>query len=238
MHNLRTWPIFPRDLDPPAERSLALQFVLQEFLSSCRFLDRLENATPEALHEISYHLDQFLLSSLNNPFAQKGGALNKLCFYCEILLQASKIGDGTILIDLEEIQYAIMKTRSKMILWKKQAPGLEELSIAFTELCNQLRKKFVSFFSSLATFLKEARTDENILLYLVEHRKEFNLYLNPKTIENLLSSFFPAGYHELRATICEGYTRRGFSEFYAKQEPLLDALEWETHGCPSQPPML
>lgn len=236
MRSLHPWPIFPRDLEPPAERSLALQFVLQEFLSSYQLLERLENATLEKLSEVSSHLDSFLLSSLNNPFAQKGGALNKLCFYCEILLQASKIEDGMILVDLEEMQNAIMKTRSKVIVWKKKSPLPEEIGLEFTNLYNQLRKKFSSFFSSLIAFLRESRTDENVLFYLIEHRNEFNLYLGPKTIENLLSSFFPAGYHELRATICEGYTRRGFGEFYAEQEPLLDALEWETHGCPSQSP--
>ena len=238
MYNLHPWPIFHRDLDPPTERSLALQFVLQEFLSSCHCLERLENASSEELPAISSYLDQFLLSSLNNPFAQKGGALNKLCFYCEILLQASKIGNETILIDLEEMQHPIMKVRSKMILWKKQAPLPEEISSAIAELCDQLRKKFISFFSSLSPFLIESRTDENVLLYLIEHRQTFNFYLGQKTIENLLSRCFPAGYHELRATICEGYTRRGFGEFYTKQEPLIDTLERETYGCLSQSPTL
>lgn len=237
MRSLHPWPTFPRDLDPPAARSLSLLFVLQEFLSSCQLLKRLENAAPEELNEVSSHLDHFLLSSLDNPFAQRGGALDKLCFYCEILLQASKVGDATILVDLEEMRNAIMKIRSKAIFWKKNVPLRAEINVEFDELYNQLHKKLASFFTSLLAFLKESRTDENVLLYLVEHRQEFNFHLGTKTIENLLNSFFPAGPHELRATICEGYTRRGFAAFYTKQEPLLDALEWETSECPSQSPM-
>jgi len=236
MRSLHPWPTFPRDLDPPAARSLALLFVLQEFVSSCRFVKQLENTIPEELNGISSQLDRFLLFSLDNPFAQRGGCLDKLCFYCEILLQASKVGDETILVVLEEMRNAIMKVRSKLFFWKKVVPSHSEIALEFSELHQKLRGQLASFFVSLHAFLKESRTDENVLLYLVEHRKEFNLYLGHKTIENLLNSFFPSGSHELRATICEGYTRRGFGTFYAQQEPILDALEWETNGCPSQTP--
>src|SRR5690348_508319 len=103
MRSLHPWPTFPRDLEPPAARSLSLLFVLQEFISSCQLVERLENAAPESeLDVISTRLNHFLLSSLDNPFAQKGGALDKLCFYCEILLQGSKVGDEAILVVLEE----------------------------------------------------------------------------------------------------------------------------------------
>jgi hypothetical protein len=231
MRSLHPWPAFPPDLDPPAARSLSLLFVLQEFLSSCQLLERLENTAPEELNEVSSYLDQFLLSTLDNPFSQKGGALDKLCFYCEILLQASKITDEMILTVLEEMRNAIMKVRSKLIFWKKQVPSMNEIHLEFTDLYGKLRSNLTSFFSSLSDFLKESRTDENVLLYLIEHRKEFNLCLGAKTIEQLLSDFFPAGCHELRAAICEGYTRRGFSRFYAEQESLLDAFEREFQGC-------
>lgn len=163
--------------------------------------------------------------------------LDKLCFYCEILLEGSKVGDETILVILEEMRNAIMKIRSKLIFWKKKAPSQEKIDEELIELYRQLHCKLASFFASLLAFFKESRTDENILLYLIEHREEFNFFLGKKTIEVLLSSFFPAGPHELRAMICEGYTRRGFGAFYAEKEPMLDALEWEVHGCPSQPVM-
>jgi hypothetical protein len=233
MRSLHPWPIFPSNLEPSASRSLSLQFVLQEFLSSCQLVERVENATPEELQGVVAQLDQFLLSSLDNPFAQKGGALDKLCFYSEILLRASKIGDEAILMSLEEMRNAIMKIRSKLILWRKRIPTRDEIHAEFSALYHTLRNKLAEFFSSLYPFLKESRTDENVLLFLIEHRKEFNLYLGPKKIENLLSDFFPAGPDELRAAICEGYTRRGFGAFYASQEPMLDALEWETQGCHS-----
>jgi len=237
MRSLHPWPTFPPDLDPPAARSLSLLFVLKEFFAACQLIERLENGVPEELGAVSSHLDLFLLSSLDNPFVQKGGALDKLCFYCEILLQASKVDDESILVILEEMRNGIMKVRSKLLFWKKKLPTQEEIRSDFTELYKRMHDHLASFFSSLLPFLKQSRTDENVLLYLIERRKEFNLYLGAKTIENLLNGFFPSGPHELRAVICEGYTRRGFAEFYSKQEPLIDALEWETEGsCPVPSP--
>jgi hypothetical protein len=147
------------------------------------------------------------------------------------LLQTSKIEDERILTVLEEMRNVIMKVRSKWIFWKKRAPATSEIHLEFSDLYGRLRSALTSFFSSLSNFLKESRTDENVLLYLIEHRKAFDLYLGHRIIENLLSGFFPGGCHELRAAICEGYTRRGFALFYAEQESLLDDFEREFQGC-------
>ena len=104
-------------------------------------------AAPEGdLGGISSRLDLFLLSSLDNPFTQKGGALDKLCFYCEILLQGSKVSDETILVLLEEMRNGVMKIRSKLIFWKKKAPLREEIETEFTELYKQLHRNLASFF--------------------------------------------------------------------------------------------
>src|SRR3990167_5451505 len=226
MRSIHPFATFPSSLDLTSERSLSLLFVLQELLFSLQLLQRLEKQTPETVADISPHLNKFLLSSLTAPLGQQGGALDKLCFYSEILLQASKVGDETLLLILEEMRNAIMKLRSKLLFWKKKVPVHQEIGFECKDLHRQLLSKLLSFFNALRSFLKESRTDENVLLYLIEHRGHFNRHLGVQTIETLLQHFFPAGPEELRATICEGYTRRGFAAFYAKQEPLLDALEW------------
>src|SRR5689334_18778419 len=100
MRSLNPWPIFPANLDPPVARSLSLQFILQELIRSYKLLHHLQILTPqqivgnelaEELAAIAKELEKFLLFSLESPFSQKGGVLDKLCFYSEILLQASKI---------------------------------------------------------------------------------------------------------------------------------------------------
>ncbi|MBM3184588.1 MAG: hypothetical protein FJZ64_04720 [Chlamydiae bacterium] len=231
MRSLHPLATFPYNLDLASQRSLSLLFVLKELLSFLDLLQSLVSEIPEKVSELDPHLNQLLLCSLNVPLAQRGGALDKLCFYCEILLKASKVGDEAILSILEEMQNAVMKVRSKLLLWNKKVPVSEIISTECKTLHRSLYQKLDSFFEALKMFLKESRTDENVLIYLIEHRKKFNQYFGVQSIETLLKNFFPTGPEELRATICEGYTRRGFSAFYSEQECLLDALEWEPSEC-------
>jgi len=238
MRSLNPWPIFPANLEPPVARSLSLQFIMQEVIASFKLLHHLQILTPEQLQganlseeiaSISNELEKFLLFSLENPFSQKGGVLDKLCFYCEILLQASSVRDQDIPMILEEMRNSILRIKSRFIGWKKMPAfhPFDEILSHLLELYSDLHFKLGRFFSALTLFLQEARSDENVLLYLIEHKQEFNSYLGPRTIEDLLHRFFPAGHSQLRAVMCEGYTRRGFSTFFAKAEPLIDSIEWE-----------
>lgn len=226
MRNFHPWPIFPHNLDSKTARSLSLLFVLQEFLASCQLLEWLQNTIPEKVNDAHLIFNRFFLVSLDNPFSRKGGSLDKLCFYSEILLQASNIEDETILVLLEAMRHSIMKIKSKLVFLGNKASVQDEIWPIFRDVYNELHDKLGAFFTALSVFLQESKTDENILLYLIEHREQFNLYLGARTIENLLSRLFPAGPHELRAAIRQGYTQRGFATFYAQQESLLNALEW------------
>lgn len=240
MRSLHQWPIFPSSLDPPVARSLSIQFILQELMSSFELVGHLRIYTPYQLQGanlseeivcISKELEKLLLFSLENPFASKGSVLDKLCFYCEILLQASHIRESDIPMILEEMRGSILKMKSKLIAWKKMPAPLGQIQQDLFELYGILFQKLSRFFDALAAFLKEARCDENVLTYLIENKDKLNSYLGERRIEELLQSFFPAGHAQLRATIIEGYTRRGFTAFLSKLEPLIDAIEWET-PCP------
>jgi hypothetical protein len=180
----------------------------------------------EELVGISKELERFLLFSLDNPFTQKGGCLDKLCFYSGILLQISKMDEEILPLILEEMRSAILKLKSKLLLWKKALHPLDQILIYLFDLYSELHMKLGHFFSSLTPFLQKARTDENVLIYLIENKQKFNQYLGDKTIENLLSLFFPSGFDELRAAICEGFTRRGFSDIFNQKEMLIHTVEW------------
>lgn len=126
---------------------------------------------------------------------------------------------------LEEMRGSVLKVRSKIIGWKK-APGLYLLGDMLEQilgLCKELGQKLDRFFTAFVPFLKEAKSDENVLLYLVENRHKLNSYLGEGRIEKILLPF-----EQLRTAIHEGYTRRKFIDFYTKIEPLIDAIEWQT----------
>ncbi len=241
MRSLHPWPIFPSNLDPPVARSLSLQFILQELIVSFELLQELRDTTPEQLQganlkeevaSVSKELERFLLFALRNPFSQTSSVLDKLCFYCEILLQASREDNLEIQLVLETMRTPILKMRSKMTAWQKMLAPLDQILEQLLDLYTDLHQKFCHLFNTLSPFLKEARSDENVLIYLIEQKNKLNAFLGERHVEKLLESFFPAGHSQLRAAIHEGYMRRGFSGFFAKVEPLINEIEWET-SCPS-----
>lgn len=237
MRSLHPWPIFPFNLDPPIARSLSIQFILQELIASFELLDYLQEITPlqiqganlqQEIACISKQIEKFLLFSLENPLSQKGSVLDKLCFYCENLLQASRITETEIPTILEEMRRLVLKMRSRITGWKKMLVPLDQILSLLFDLYADLYRKLCHFFTALTTYLKEARSDENVLIYLIENKDKLNRFLGDRRIEEMLQGFFPAGHAQLRAAVIEGYTRRGFTAFLAKVEPLIDAIEWET----------
>jgi len=218
------WIQFPRHLNPPTIRSLSLLFILQEFSERIEQVQRLEelqgkspallggNFREEALELISFF-------SLNKTYPSASIFPNKLCFYCDILLQASRIGDSPLLDELNRMSMFILETRSSLY------PEMEGLNASFFQ---EFRGKISSIFSLLLPFLYEARSDENVLVKLLELRNVLECALGLGTIESVLRSFFPGGHAHLRTLIFEGLTRRSFTHFLSEKEPLIDAIEWES----------
>lgn len=244
MRSLNPWPAFPSDLDPPVARSLSIQFILQTLIDGFNVVEELKDYVNTEMHgddlkeeisHLSILLEKFYLLSLENPFAKKGGVLDRLCFYSEILLQASHVKESELVIVMEEMRTSLLKSKSQLMLWKKLPAtfslcNFRQLVISLSkELFHQLTR----FFATLIPFLREARSDENVLAFLLEKKAPLNMALGSGCIEDVLQSLFPAGHDQLRAVIHEGYTRRGFSDFLSSLEPLIDSIQWEA-PCHSQ----
>lgn len=232
MHNSIPPPIFTSGLQPVMARSLGIQFLLREWITTFETLRHLEVVTPiqlrkidlkEAIASVLKELEKLLL--LSSP--QRGSALDKLCFYCEILLQASSMSGLEIETILQEMKTAVVKVKSEMISWKKAEPFPRQMSEVFSGLYMFLRRKLSDFFKKLFPFFFDARLDENVLMYLIEHKKKLNALLGARQIEVLLALLFPEGPLALRRAIEDGYERRGFSSVFCTVEPLIEQIEWE-----------
>ncbi len=241
MRSLYPWPLFPPDLDPPAARSLSLQLALQEWLSSCQVILSLQQKMSEIgatdrpiqeIEDVSQQLQKFLLFSLENPFSKKPGTLDKLCFYCDELMRASQCQNrDEIGALLDQMRDAALSFRALIISWKRTPPPSFILLTNIDHLYSVLMQALKDFYEALFPFFAEARSDENVLFYLIENKEEFNRNLHPEKIEQLLSRLYPSGSAHLRAILCEGYTRRGFSDFYLKHESLIESIEWTADKC-------
>ena len=230
MRSLHPWPIFPTHLEPQAARGLGLQFLIQELIQAFDLLESMRGKIDEDFEAISLELEKFLLFSLENPLAQKGGSLDKLCFYFEILLQNSCVDEETnIPALLEEMRGLVLHLKSKISSFKK--PGspsrFEEFSLQLVHLIETSQNDLRQIIHSLFPFLLESQEDENILFLLIEQREKLNFYLGERGVENILSRLFPQGPCTLRSALYNGYARRGFLDFYSRNEMLIDALDWE-----------
>jgi hypothetical protein len=239
MRYLHLWPIFPIHLETPVARSLSIQFLLQALLEAFDLMKTMQQTTPFQLKGIHFkqetqdlckQLEKIYLFSVENPFSQKGSLLDKICFYSEILTQFSPINDLPLISIMEEIRKLIISMKAKIRVWKKIQTRypLEEVTGQFMDLYNHILEKLSSFFHHLTPFLKDARSDENVLVYLIENKEKLNRYIGDRQIETLLQAFFPKGPEQMRTAIHEGYTRRGFTTFLNSIEPLIDEVQWET----------
>ncbi len=241
MRSLYPWPLFPSNLDPPAARSLSLQLALQAWINSCQVIQSLQQKMSEIgssdnpmqeIDAISSELQKFLLFSLENPFSKKPGTLDKLCFYCDELLRASQAQErDEIETLLDEMRDAALSFRALMISWKRKLPPSFILLTNMEHLHSVLMQRLREFYDALYPFFAEAKSDENVLFYLIEYKDHLNRFLHPKKIETLLSRLYRSGPTHLRAILCEGYTRRGFSDFYAQHESLIESIEWTADEC-------
>jgi len=121
--------------------------------------------------------------------------LQKLCFYCDHLLQTSSSSPDALHQVLREMSRSAQR--------------------------DQLLPKL---FTALLPFFDEIGKDENLLSYCLERKEEFNHLFGLRTIENLLLRLFPSGIDELRSYLRQKYEERGFYDYSAQQETLLAQL--------------
>ncbi len=240
MRSLYPWPIFPPDLNQPVARSLSLQLALQEWLVSFEVIDSVRKKSNQTdLEDLSNELQKFLLFSLDNPFAKRAGTLDKLCYFADELtarfpLELKEPVDTL----LDNMRDAVLSFRKTLMSWKRKTPTPVLISTETNLLCEKLTVRLKQLYEALLPFFEESKSDENVLFYLIEHKKIFNQILSPRKIEDLLEHLYPAGPAHLRAILCEGYTRRGFGDFYAKHEELIDSIEWTAEEWTNTPVLL
>lgn len=210
--NTHPWIDFPPNLPPVKVRSLCLLFILEEISDKLLELHRLNG-----LEKTQKNLEiENFLSSANTDVA---AFPDKLCFYCNILLKASKIHEHSLDIRLDAMKRFSLEFRLKIL---NSQTSFEE-KFPNEEFFDQFKGLFRLFFFSLNPFLVEARSDENVLLKLIDARKILNL-LEPNLIEKTLLSFFPNSFENLKTIIHEGLTKRGFSLVYKENQNSIDEI--------------
>lgn len=238
MRSLNPWPLFPSPLSSRAGASLSLQFLLQELVSFLRWLNEVETRKQEESPQTVYlNLEKILLFSLEHPLSQQGGFLDKLSFYANILLANSSDGeDADILTYLKIIEESVLEFRNELFHRAKRADlSLEIIEKTWKRLIQTAEQNLKQLFYDLFSFFQEFCQDENVLFLLIEQKELLNQYLGHETVERVLARLFPGGASALRETLYHGYARRGFLDFYSRNEELIQSVDWKD-ACPLSNP--
>lgn len=167
------------------------------------------------LHEYAKTMELAFQTSLD--WEKLSSVLDKLCIYCDALIQTSK--QGTELLDvLDELRTTVVQQRNKC------ARG----GMPTTETIQQFRNQLRTLFPLLSPCIKQASHSETALFALLEVRKTLNLHLGAGTVEQLLQPLFPKGPKQLRQTIADGFARRGFAHFPEQHHALFEGLTWKS----------
>jgi hypothetical protein len=251
MRSLYPWPLFPSDNDSRATRSLSLQFSVQEWIATFDGIAAVEEKIAEP-HLLTEEVQKLLLFSLDSPFSAKPGTLDKLCFYVHKLQDTYHkwIKENRTESLLDQMEEDLFALRAHLNAWKKGPVQPSHISDTVHEVCLRLRHTLIEFFHALIPFFEEAKTDENVLFYLIENQADINQILqNPKnrktsviehetlsfkTLQHLFCHLYPSGPAHLRTILYEGYTRRGFTEFYAQHKTVIESIEWLADPCCAQ----
>jgi len=235
MHQLNSWPLFPAHLPPETTAPLSLQFLVKGWLQAASWLKTARESSHLSGKELASFLETWILSSLTGPLAPQEGILDRLSFYMTILAEASPVDEeGKLLRHLESMKNNARKLKVDL-LWPKRSHPASDAKNVWQEWLKaseiQLRELFDLFF----VFFQEFRQDENLLFLLIEQKEPLNEYLGEQAVESLLYRLFPQGVCTLREAIYNGYARRGFLDFYVRNEELIESVDWKDPCLPSNP---
>lgn len=204
-------------LEKGASQGLCLEFILHEYVKALSLTEKLSVPDPVSRLEILEKLHS------DPSCVQEHGILDKLCFYCETLIQGSKIGEH-LLGAVDELCNLVALPRTILSRQLRSISGL--LTRSVEELLKKLQDSMHSFFSLLQPVFKSCLDCEAPLFALLELRESINCFLGENTVERFLQELFPDGPQMLRQTISNGFSKRGFSHFYQNNEGLLEGLKW------------
>lgn len=187
-------------LEPSTARGLCLQFILHEYVKALEMAARLTSC-PDCEKLVS--------------------GLDRLCIYCEALIEISKKGEE-LLNELDELR---MRAAQEQTSFLRRARSIgSNLSPSRSDFHKQLSL----FFPLLIPHIEAAAACETALFSLLELRGALNAHLGMGTVEHLLQTLFPHGPLQMRQAISDGFSKRGFVDFCEQHHELFEEIVWPT----------
>lgn len=213
---------------------LLLQFILSEFLNVLHeinnfrfqkknFIESFESTKEEAekilsLKKLHSSIEQLSGASYNYmrilSWKQDYGLLNKLNHYCALFSQHPTknvkevqkayqlAGEGWLIsIGLHDLTFSL-KTQS-----------IDEWESSFKQISNfedKIFKKTTQFSKLLPKIIQEYSENENVIFFILRHKKEFDNLIHPDFVHNLFSMHYNEGAADAEKMLLDKYSKRGF----------------------------
>ncbi len=199
------------------------QFVLSEFLNSYaevkaiqKFCNHLAAATDWQLSKMMGALSQLTGSPLSDhpsPWESHQGTLGNLKHLCASLAELSDSpATGELSGAADRAFFAALEARDILPSFLRRP--LQRDRLQATVLCTPHLRRLVEnverVSNLLPSIIQHFRDDENILLFIVKRRADFDTLYGSSFTKNLLLVMFPEGLRELQNVMEERYRARGF----------------------------
>ena len=208
--------------------SLLFQFILSETLATLRFTKQLLEAEPaEAASALKN-----LVGTLNDPYrlfswAPENGTLAKLKAYCSYFAHSAEPYDNVLipmvhtaeqswllsLVCLDDLRH-FERTRQGGGSAAKLTKSIKELASALNRLAKLIAKLIEQFWN-----------DENVIYFILRHRREFDEVFGDKFVKSLLKKMYLGGVWGAASFLSKRFSKRGFEHLIENIETGIEELE-------------
>lgn len=175
-----------------------------------------EDQLSQTLHELAEHMSK--LSGSSQHYMRilswnDDGFLTKLKNYCALLCQQDNNEDKyQTKMHLEANQAWLLSIRVLDIIRALSLKHREEL--ANEENLHAAQEKLNRCLQRLSRLVMRSvlqyRDDENVVFFLIRHKKQLDAIYKPGYVANLVSKMFPKGTQDASHFLVKRYTERGF----------------------------
>ncbi len=205
-------------LDKPVARGLCLEFILHDYAKALAVAKKLEGSSAEDAISL---LELLSADAIRDVPYRSYGILDRLCFYCEALVQITSIGEDLLDV-LDELRTAVLFQRTQLLRRFRQDAS-SSCGSSPPSFHGQLQK----FFTFLLPVLEASAQSEATIFALVEQRQEIQAHIDHRPIDSLLQHLFPEGPRQLQNFLSDAFAARGFDDFCKRHEGLFKDLAWE-----------
>ncbi len=224
-------------------KGVLFQFIMNEFISSFQETKDIEQLyrtieskliTHHTLDDIKDLLQQlfFSLSKLTgttiddepqSPWSSDKGSLNKLRHFCHMLSSKSSTHNAEVAnfnVCVSKCYHSALQGREVILSLERPSPNVKKRILPNYPALYQFLDKLIDNMHRssrlLLHLISQFHDDENVVLFLIQHREEFEKIFKSKFITKIFGKMFQNGIKDAEKLLKERYTKRGFQDSIKK----------------------